>query len=301
MFDRQLEAFRAVMMTGGMTAGAEVLHVTQPAVSRLIRDLEYNLKIRLFERRGNQLSPTPEAVALLAEVERSYLGLEHVKAFAADLRSARAGSLRVAALPALALGFLPFLMARFRATRPGLAVQIDGIPSHLVLDRVAGGQFDFGFVAVPAERSSLVMAPMMAPIVAVVPTDRRLARLAEIRASDLAGEDVILLGRGSYQRHIIEVALAGISIRSTVETPLSAIACALASEGVGIALVEAYTARAFIGRGVVVLPFRPAIDAGFSIVTARQRALSQAARDFLDVVEVGSVDYLRPLMGAIRG
>ncbi len=301
MLDRQLEAFRAVMMTGGMTAGAEVLHVTQPAVSRLIRDLEYNLKIRLFERRGNQLSPTPEAVALLAEVERSYLGLEHVKAFAADLRSARAGSLRVAALPALALGFLPFLMARFRATRPGLAVQIDGIPSHLVLDRVAGGQFDFGFVAVPAERSSLTMAPMMAPIVAVVPADRRLAQLAEIRAPDLAGEDVILLGRGSYQRHIIEVALAGISIRSTVETPLSAIACALASEGVGIALVEAYTARAFVDRGVVVLPFRPAIDAGFSIVTARQRALSQAARDFLDVVEAGSVDYLRPLLGAIRG
>lgn len=92
-----------------------------------------------------------------------------------------------------------------------------------------------------------------------------------------------------------------LSIRSTVETPLSAIACALANEGVGIALIEASTAQAFVDRGVVVLPFRPAMDSGFSFVTARKRALSQAARDFLDVVEAGAVDDLRPVMGAIVG
>ncbi len=117
LLDRQFDAFRAVMMTGGMTAAAEVMRITQPAVSRLISDLEYNLKLRLFERRGNQINPTPEATALMAEVERSYLGLEHVKAFARDLRLARAGSLRIARCRR-SLGFLPFLVARFRESRP---------------------------------------------------------------------------------------------------------------------------------------------------------------------------------------
>ncbi len=254
LLDRQFDAFRAVMMTGGMTAAAEVMRVTQPAVSRLISDLEYNLKLRLFERRGNQINPTPEATALMAEVERSYLGLEHVKAFARDLRLARAGSLRIAALPALALGFLPFLVARFRESRPGLSVLLDGIPSHLVLDRVAGGQFDLGFAAVPAERPSLSFSPVPSPIVAVTPLGNLLAKRKVIRPRDLADQDVILLGRGSHLRHSVEAALAGVPYRAAVETPLSTIACALAVEGVGIALVDAFTARRFIGRGVVVLP-----------------------------------------------
>ncbi len=300
LLDRQFEAFRAVMMTGGMTSGAEVLRITQPAVSRLIRDLEHNLKLRLFDRKGNQISPTPEASALLAELERSYLGLEHVKAFASDLRSARAGSLRIAALPALALDFLPFLIARFRETRPGLSIMIDGIPSHLVLDRVAGGQFDFGFAAVLAERPSLDFTPIAAPIFAVVPADRRIASLDVVRAGDLAGEEVILLGRGSYQRHIVEIALTGVPIRSTVETPLSAIACALAAQGVGVALVDAFTARRFIDRDVVVRPFHPALDAGFSLVTSRQRPLSQAAMDFLAAVESGSAEFLASIANADR-
>ncbi len=283
------------MMTGGMTSGAEVLRITQPAVSRLIRDLEHNLKLRLFDRKGNQISPTPEATALLAELERSYLGLEHVKAFANDLRSARAGSLRIAALPALALGFLPFLIAKFRESRPGLSIMIDGIPSHLVLDRVAGGQFDFGFAAILTERPSLNFTPIAAPIFAVVPASRRIAGLEIIRAGDLAGEDVILLGRGSYQRHIVEISLAGVPIKSSVETPLSAIACALASQGVGVALVDAFTAQRFLGQNVVVRPFHPALDAGFSLVTSQQRPLSQSARDFLATVETGSAEYLARL------
>ena len=111
--NRQIEAFRAVMLTGAMTTAAEMIQVSQPAVSRLVRDLEHELGLTLFRRRGNLVVPTPEATALMTEVERSFVGLAQISAFADDLRRGRTGSLRVAALPTMAAGFAPRFIAEF--------------------------------------------------------------------------------------------------------------------------------------------------------------------------------------------
>src|SRR3954453_8997780 len=99
---RQVEAFRAVMVTGSMTSAAELLGVSQPAVSRRIRDLELAVAFRLFERRGNQITPTPEAVSLLSEVERAFIGLARIRDGPTTIRSHQARSLPRAALAAVA-------------------------------------------------------------------------------------------------------------------------------------------------------------------------------------------------------
>src|SRR5689334_5360595 len=75
---RQVEAFRAVMLTGSATAGAAFMGVTQPAVSKLLRDFQHHLKLKLFERRGTGIAPTAEAVTLFGEVERSFIGIERI-------------------------------------------------------------------------------------------------------------------------------------------------------------------------------------------------------------------------------
>ena len=146
---RQIEAFRAVMLTGAMTTAAEMIQVSQPAVSRLVRDLEQQLGLTLFRRRGNLVVPTHEATALLAEVERSFVGLAQISAFADDLRRGRTGSLRVAALPTMAAGFAPRFIAEFCRGLPGLKVAIDGLSSQEVRDRVAAGRYDIGVAAFP--------------------------------------------------------------------------------------------------------------------------------------------------------
>jgi DNA-binding transcriptional LysR family regulator len=73
---RQIEAFRAVFQTASMTAAGALLGITQPAVSRLIRDLEAETALTLFDRSAGKLTPTPDAVTLFREVQRSYQGLE---------------------------------------------------------------------------------------------------------------------------------------------------------------------------------------------------------------------------------
>jgi DNA-binding transcriptional LysR family regulator len=79
---RQIEAFRALMLAGTTTAAAEVMRVTQPAVSRLLADLQAALKLTLFDRRGTRLVPTSEALALYDEVQRSFVGLDRIAAVA---------------------------------------------------------------------------------------------------------------------------------------------------------------------------------------------------------------------------
>lgn len=289
LLNRQIEAFRAVMVTGGMTAAAETLHITQPAVSRLIRDFELDLKLELFRRRGNQITPTPEAHALLEEVERRFLALERLRDFAEELSGARSGSLRVASLPAMALGFLPRQIARFVENRPNLSILLDGMPSHLVLERVAGGQFDIGFAEALANRSSLLLRPIRAAARAVMQADHRLAGLEVITPNDLQNEKIIMLGRGSYLRHNIETVLGFRSAQTLIETPLSAIACAMVREGLGVTIVDPFTAANFDGRGVVSRPFEPAVFVNYALVLPKHRPMSKLAQDFIEALPINSI------------
>ena len=124
---RQIEAFRAVILTGGVGAAASLINVTQPAVSRMMRDLQSHLGLILFERRGTGLVPTSEALSLYAEVERAFVGLERIEQMATELRTRRAGFLRIAALPALANGFLPRFLGEFLKERPKLDIVLSGL------------------------------------------------------------------------------------------------------------------------------------------------------------------------------
>ena len=179
---RQIEAFRAVMLTGAMTTAAETIHVTQPAVSRLVRDLESETGLLLFQRRGNLVVPTTEAHALLAEVERSFIGLGQIRAFADDLRTGRGGSLRLAVLPAMATGFIPRLIADFCRSRPNLKVTVHSPPSSVIRDGVGAGQFDIGVADLRFRRTSLMVTPLDDNAVVAMPAGHRLADLRVVRA-----------------------------------------------------------------------------------------------------------------------
>ena len=109
---RQIEAFRAVFQTGSMTAAGALIGVTQPAISRLIRDLEGEIGWSLFDRSAGKLIPTPDAVALFREVQRSYHGLDRVADAAAQLGRRREGELRIAASVAPSFHGLPPVLTR---------------------------------------------------------------------------------------------------------------------------------------------------------------------------------------------
>jgi DNA-binding transcriptional LysR family regulator len=292
---RQIDAFRAVMVTGSMTAAAELLSVSQPAVSRLIRDFERAVSFPLFARRGNQIAPTPEAVALLSEVERAFVGLGRIAAHAAAIRSQQAGSLRIAALPALAMGVLPRFVGAFLRERANLQVTLHGMPSHLVIEAVAAGQADIGYAVGPLDRPGYHVEPIASPAVVVMPENHRLASRKVIRPADIAGEKIVGVAANTLFRSRLDAALGEVPRSVPVETPLSQIACALVAEGVGIAVVDPFSASEFVGRKLVARPLRPSVDVGILLLVPHERATSALAQAFMG----GFADHLERVRASL--
>lgn len=281
---RQVEAFRALILTASTVRAAEAMHLTQPAVSRLVRDFQETLGLKLFEREGNRLKPTNDALALYAEVERSFVGLDRIAQAAKELRSRRTGTLRIAAMPALCNEVLPAFLGEFLKSRPQLDLVVSGLASSTIVDHVVSEQCDIGFAAAPIEHSATRIDAMPAVrYVAVVPEGHRLAKRSVIRPEQFRDEPFIAMGSATRSRFRIDDVFSkhGVAHNSRVKTPLSEIACALVASGVGVSIVDPFTARAFSRRGVVARRFEPAIEFQWAALHSARRELTPVARDLI--------------------
>ena len=279
---RQLEAFRAVMIGKTITRAADALFISQPAVSRLIADLEHSVGFTLFERRRGRLLPTPEGLALYEEVERSFTGIEQIARTAREIREFRTGSLLIAALPALSLGYLPGLIQRFSRDHPDISISLQIRSSQKVAEWMIAQQGDLGLTAIEGDNPAFAVEPLLnTRMVCVLPADHPLRTHPSIRPGDLAGEDFISLG-SEHRLPIDRVfAEAGVKRRLRIETQLSAAACLFALEGAGVSIVDPVSAAAFSARGVVVRPFEPVIPFDFQVLYPAYRPRSRLTEQFV--------------------
>lgn len=285
---RQLEAFRAVMLTGSVTQAAQSMHLSQPAVSKLIADLEYILGFQLFVRsKGSALTVTPEAGYFFHEVERSFIGIDALKQTASDIRNLSTGNLHVASLPALSFSFLPRVIRDFRNDHPGVSIRLYTHASSTVRQLVANQQFDVGLATraheIPGVSSSTFLRSVGA---CILPPGHRLAGKAFIEPADLAGEPFISLLHGDQTRRRIDRIFedAGIERDLVVETQYAITHCSLVTQGVGCSIVNPATTIDFVSQGLVVLPFKPRIEFEYMLYTPSLRPLSQTALRFLEIM-----------------
>ncbi|MGA0600156.1 LysR substrate-binding domain-containing protein [Caulobacter sp. KR2-114] len=267
---RQVEAFRAVMLSGGVTAAAQMLNVSQPSVSRLIADLERSVGFALFERRGGRMFPTGQAQALDEAVRRSFTGLDLLEQAARRIRAHPVGVIRIAALAALAAGVLPPVIADFRARYPDIKLTVEALGQRAVVDRVFLGQADIGLAVETADRqgvSSTLLAE--AEYLCVMPAGHPLAKWAVIGPKDLEGETLI------GPMHEVDALwfgidrvfeAAGVTPLRRLETQHSFPAYAFVAAGLGITVAEPFSAPLFARLGVVARTFRPALSVRFAML-----------------------------------
>lgn len=287
---RQLEAFRYVMVAGSMTVAAELLKVSQPAVSRLVKDLEITLGLRLFRREGNRLIPSAEAQVLFREVDRFYQGMEQVERVAEALKNVRIGTLRVASMHTLGLGLLTEAIRQLASERPELAISLDVRNSLSILEMTAAHQFDIGFVQMMTgtEYPGVVVSPLRSvAAVCVLPRRHRLARKKAVQIEDLEGESLISLSRNSPMRMRLDMALdlAGVSCRRVIDTTLAHVACSMVIGGLGVTVVDPFTAALQRDRSVVWRPLLPVVPFEFSMVLPAHQPRSKVLDDFIEVVK----------------
>ncbi len=259
---RQVEAFRAVMMSGTVSRAAELLGVTQPAVSRCVSELEARVGFSLFDRVKGRLVPTPEGQLFFREVDASFVGLDRLRASAARIRDFGTGSIRVASLAALGSTLVPRAIRMFREEHPHVTISLTVASSSTVRDHVAAGQYDIGLAADEVDLSGVDHQAFGSfPGVCAIPAGHDLSRLDVVTPADLDGVDYVALSPEDRARRRLDVELdaVGSKPRLVVETIYSSTICALALEGVGVGLVNPLSAEGFAERGVVFRPFKPDI------------------------------------------
>ncbi len=284
---RQVEAFRHVYQTASMTVAGELMGVSQPAISRLIRDLEAEVGFALFERTRGRLTPTADAAEFFREVERSFHGLDRIARAAAELRQRRVGDLRVVSTVAMSFYLFPEVLRCFRAGWPDIRLALHSCPSPEAIDCVASRQYDVGVVVAPADPPGVAAIPLpRLDMVCVLPEGHRLARRAVVRPEDLDGQPLLVISSYSTAQHKVMQGLEAAGARPDVvmEATNSAPICDLVAAGAGVSVLEPVTPMAFVGRGVVVRPYAPAIPLEFRFIHASNRPLSDRARAFLDLV-----------------
>ena len=129
---RKIEAFNAHITMGTTIKAAQLLGISQPAVSRLISQLESEIRLKLFDRESGRMRPTPEGRAFHQGVDRAFLSLRKLELIAQDIRTHALGHLKIAALPSLGFSFIPDVVARFSKTKLKTIIEMEIVSSAIL-------------------------------------------------------------------------------------------------------------------------------------------------------------------------
>lgn len=280
---RALQAFHLTVLTGSVSAAAEAMGRSQPAATRLLKELEQDLGFRLFDRVRGRLQPTPEGLMLFEEVERSLIGLERIASIAGQIRRGRRGTLAIGALPAGA-AILTKVMRRFTEERPGTAIALHTVPSEQVVQMVLKGECHLGFVSDATPTAGLrVERRYTLDCLCVMPPGHPLGSKAIITPAELEGQPLVSFSSATRIGRQLEAILEqhGVDQRTCVETHLAHVVSDLVLEGTGIGVVDAVTAAAHVAKGGIARPFSPAIHFGMTVVRLAETERSAAVTAFM--------------------
>jgi DNA-binding transcriptional LysR family regulator len=282
---RQIEAFRAVVDAGTIVKAARCLEISQPAVSRLISDLEAEIGLKLFKRGHGRLARTAEGESLYDVVRRAFVGLEQIESAAQSISGGQTGHLRIVAMQNIADRFLLDVLCAFSKEHPEVFVTLEICSQMQVLDLLASQQFDIGFIMHPCTSSAFrVEKFLVEDAVCILPEDHPLAQRTIILSEDLKKENFIDFPRATEFRMRIDdvFANAGVERRAKMEARTNRAICRLVANGLGVSIIALSDPGNPMQQGIAVRPFSPAIPIEVNMVFPAGRFVSNLTERFAD-------------------
>lgn len=280
---RQIQAFLAVAEQGTFTKAAERLHMAQPALSQLVRELERELGIRVLDRTTRRVELTEGGREFHGAAVKILNDLDTAVENANGLAERRRGRIVVAAPPLLAAVILPPAMSALRELHPGLQVAIFDARNDLVVEAVRFGKADCGLGTFSALEDNIERQPLARDsLMLFCRRGSAFAGRSSVAWRDLADEDLVALTRDSGIRLLVEVGYerAQIALKPSYEVSQITTALALVRAGLGIAVLPTY-ARAVAPATVVARPLvEPAITRDIVMIRPSGRSVSPALSTF---------------------
>jgi LysR family transcriptional regulator, carnitine catabolism transcriptional activator len=285
---RQLRAFVAIYQTGQVSAAADQLALTQPAVTVLLREFEARLGISLFDRTPRGLRRTDAATEAMAFVERILADLEGLGENMGEMAAARRGRVRVGCTSTIAQTLLPPLIREFSQAHPLIELEIVDIAPVDFVETLLGHRFDVGIGTLDHSVSGIEEEVFLRDTLSAVGVPGQdFAASGPITWKQLASLPLITVKPGYGVRRRIDNAAreAGVELRIVHEVSLLMTAIALAEAGVGVAVVPGSLLLHASGSRVVARRVvRPMVERNIALLSVTERYLSPAAQAFRKLV-----------------
>lgn len=285
---RHIEIFHAVYTNGSISAAARALNVSQPSVSKMLRHAETLLGFQLFERTAGRLIPTDDAHSLFAEVKEIQDRVYALREAGRNLKNGSGGLLRISALPSLALGALPSATAQFLRRNPAVRFDLQTVHHGDLLRKLYERETD---VAIACQ------VPPAAPIGTRPLGDGELVLLYReqdfpnappaIELQTLVGRPFVTLSASGPigQLFTQELQRQDIELDEIVSARTFYVACALVRDGVGMTVIDNFTARSPLAEGLSVRPLMPRINFAIHAMFLTDRPPNALAVEFLKTLK----------------
>jgi len=259
---RHVETIFSVVLTGSVTGAASRLHVTQPAISNILKEAEDRLDFALFERHGGRLVPTRRVELIFSEIERSFTGLDAINDLCVRLHGEERRKVLIASTPAFATAVLPRAIKNYRDNVDDLHFSVVTRSSEYVQALVASRKVDIGFAveeaALPGVTRELLIRQAM---VCLLPPGHPFEQKSVVTVDDLCDQPMISLSRAEHIEDIVMAQFATTSTRppSVVTCPAAMMVCALVEAGNGFTILDPISTHLFRNSGIIFRPFVPEV------------------------------------------
>jgi DNA-binding transcriptional LysR family regulator len=259
---RHIEIFQAIRQTGSISAAAQLLHVSQPAVTKVLQHAELQLGFPLFLRIRGKLQPTPEALVLEREVDKVTESLQGVRRLAQNLRREPGQRLRIGATPALALSLLPPAIHEWTQRYPTIACELSSAHSRELVQNLLMREVDVALTLKSPDHPGLNAQPLAhGVLVALAPRDYwpqeergkplPLAALADAPLIGLSSADPMAAKLDRYLEAVDPPPRVSIAVQTY------SLARAMVESGAGLAVIDPFTALGASTATTCIRPLAP--------------------------------------------
>lgn len=295
---RHIEVFHAIMQVGTISGAAQVLHISQPAVTKVLQHAELQLGMPLFERVRGKLYPKPEAHRLFAETEKLNRDLQGIRRLAASLKGRAVETVRLVSTPTVAVSVLPAAMTAWRRDFPDTRCELATHHTSEIVNALRLGEADLALSLQDPRHPGIVAEPIahgMLTVMAPAGTWSDEQCRTPIAADGLTGELIGLADRDPLGEMVVAACEAqGVSpvFRTVVQT--YQIARSLVEAGAGSAVLDPFTAASAAPGKVQCRPWSPSVPVHLYLLTASHSPLSHGARELANCIGATARACLAP-------
>lgn len=281
---RHIEIFHAIYTTGSITNAAKILHVSQPSVSKVLSHAEMQLGFNLFERVKGRLIPTDEAEMLFNEVDKIYQQMRSIKNTAHNIKKSEFGNISMSVTPALGFNIIPSAIAKYHAKYPNVNFNVQTVHNDTVMQTLLEHKCDLAILFSPNVLPGLTsIAFAQSELVIVYPKQYFPDQPANLTLSQLQSFEFIDISDSGPLGDLLWTRMMeeDIKLDSTIKVQTYFIAARLVAQGIGVCIVDKYTAQGNMTDNMAMASFEPPLRFSVNALHLENRSLSKVTDAFL--------------------